>query len=484
MIKAISTRIVRRQSQWVRATALLWTGILTAFGCHRQPPIDYRGNSDAPTVRLIQPPVRNIVRIVSQPSFIESYERTSIYPKLTGYIEKWIVDIGDKVKKGDALATLFVPELVEDHRTKVATVAFDIGRIKVAKKGVDVADADVKAATARVAEVKADVARLEAEVKRWLVEVERLTREVATQAVDAQVLAESKSQLESATAARDQAVAIVATAAADLTAREAVAARARIDVTVAEADLGVAKSEERRLTAWLGYLTLTAPFDGVIVVRNANTFDFVLPATGDPTAARMSPDQSPGKAAPIYVVDRTDIVRVFVDIPEIDANFVRAGTVATVTAKAYSDSPIPAKVTRTAWALNVKSYTLRAEIDLPNPKGGLLPGMYAYAAVNIEHPGIRALPVAAIVPEGDEAFCFIYDNGKAKKVPIQTGVSDGDWVEVTNIGSPANANGSSTMTPVDGKEQVIIGELSTLADGSSVKVDDKPATDKIAAKGP
>ena len=44
--------------------------------------------------------VRHIVRVVGQPSFIESYERTSIYPKLTAYIEKWIVDIGDKVKRG------------------------------------------------------------------------------------------------------------------------------------------------------------------------------------------------------------------------------------------------------------------------------------------------------------------------------------------------------------------------------------------------
>ena len=60
-------------------------------------------------MRLIGPPARNIVRVVGQPSFIESYERTSIYPKPTAYIEKWIVDIGDKVKKNDVLATLLRP---------------------------------------------------------------------------------------------------------------------------------------------------------------------------------------------------------------------------------------------------------------------------------------------------------------------------------------------------------------------------------------
>ena len=72
--------------------------------------------TEPPTVRLIQPQVRNIVRVVGQPSFIQSYERSSVYPKMNAYIQKWIVDIGDKVKKGDVLATLFVPELVEDHR--------------------------------------------------------------------------------------------------------------------------------------------------------------------------------------------------------------------------------------------------------------------------------------------------------------------------------------------------------------------------------
>ena len=60
-------------------------------------------------VQLLRPQVRKIVRVVGQPSFIESYERTSIYAKPSAYILKWIVDIGDKVKKGDVLATLFAP---------------------------------------------------------------------------------------------------------------------------------------------------------------------------------------------------------------------------------------------------------------------------------------------------------------------------------------------------------------------------------------
>ena len=230
----------------------------------------------------------------------------------------------------------------------------------------------------------------------------------------------------------------------------------------------------------MGYLTLPAPFDGVIVVRNANTFDFVLPSSGDPTAMDRSPNISPGGAAPIYVVDRTDIVRIFVDIPEQDANYVHIGTKATVLAKGYRDEPIPGTVTRTSWALNVKSRTLRAEIDLPNPNSQLLPGMYAYAKVIIERPGVRALPLSALTHTGEKTYCWKHENGKAVRAEIQTGVSDGEWIEVTNYQVPTAANGSDPWPPVKGSEQVILGDLSILADGGPVEV--VPATGKVEEK--
>jgi multidrug efflux pump subunit AcrA (membrane-fusion protein) len=456
---------------------------LAATGCRAKPKDNVTSVADPPTVRVIQPPVRDIVRVVGQPSFIESYERTSIYPKMTAYIEKWIVDIGDKVKKGDVLATLFVPELVEDYGTKKATVKVDEERIDLAQKMVEVADADVKAATARLDEARSILGKYQAEMDRWDTEVKRLTREVAKGVVDPQILVESTNQLRSSTAARNAAQSAIATAQADLLSRQAAEAKARVDVGVARADLLVAQSEERRLKAWVDYLTLTAPFDGVIVARNANTFDFVLPATGDPTALGRSPYLSPGGgAAPIYVVDRLDVVRIFVDIPEQDANHVQVGAKATVLARAYRDEEIPATVTRTSWALNIKSRTLRAEIDLPNPQSQLLPGMYAYGKVIISHAGVRALPVDALVYSGDKAFCLRYENGKVVRTEVETGVSDGQWIEVTSRRAPAADTGQADApwTPIDGSEQVILGDLSILTDGAPVRV---AAEARVAGEG-
>ena len=212
-----------------------------------------------------------------------------------------------------------------------------------------------------------------------------LKQQVDRAAASPNALSDSRDQLDSSIAERDAAKATIQQAEAELLGKQAALARARFDVRVAQAELKVAERDEKRAAAWVDYLTLRAPFDGVIVARNANTFDLVQPAQG---------------ATPVYVVDRTDIIRIFVEIPEQYANDVRVGSKCTVLARAYRDEPIPAAVTRTSWALNVKSRALRAEIDLPNPGGRLLPGMYAYARVFIERAGVRALPTAAVTSIG------------------------------------------------------------------------------------
>ena len=474
--------VPHRLAPWL-AIGLL--AALAAPGCHHEEPSHYTSVAEPPTVRLIQPPVRKIVRVVGQPSFIEAYERTSIYPKLAGYIEKWNVDIGDKVKKDQVLATLFIPELLEEHGTKGASVGLDREKVALAREVVEVARADVQAARARVEEAKAELNSYQAMVDRWDSEVKRLEREVARGVVDPQVLLESTNQLKASTASRDAAKATIMKAESELLSREAGLAQAQVNVRVAEADLKVAVSEEKRVKALVGYMTLPAPFDGVIVSRNANTFDFVLPTTGDPSADPRIPHLSPsGAAAPIYVVDRTDVVRIFVDVPEQDANYVQIGSKASVLVKAYRDRPISGSVTRTSWALNTRSRTLRAEVDLKNPGSQLLPGMYAYAKVIIERPEVRTLPVSALVHVGDKTFCWTYKDGHAQRAEVRTGVGDGEWIEVLGLRAPSASGDAEQWTPIDGKEQVILGDLSILADGEPVKVSQGTEPTKVAGEPP
>jgi multidrug efflux pump subunit AcrA (membrane-fusion protein) len=490
MLHALRTSITRRVVGRVFVAVCL-AALAAAPGCSREEKSRYVSVTKPQVVRLIKPESRDIIRIVGQPSFIESYERTSIYPKLVGYIEKWNVDIGDKVTRGAVLATLFVPELVEEHGTKKATVKLDEERVELALKVVQVAEADVQAAEAQLRESESILGKFQSEVDRWDSEVKRLDREVKRGVVDPQILLESTNQFKSSSSARDAAKATIDKSRADLFSRQAALAKARVDVQVAKADLAVAQSEERRIAAWVGYITLTSPFDGVVVTRNANTGDFVTPTGGDPTALQRSPNLSPsGMAAPIYTVDRTDIVRVFVDIPEQDANYVQAGTKASVLVRAFRDEPIPGSVTRTSWALNIKSRTLRAEIDLPNTQSELLPGMYAYARVIIERPGVLALPASALVHSGDKTYCWTYRDGKAARAEIRAGVGDGVWCEITNLKTaavPADPVGDG-WKPVDGSEDIILGDLSILTEGKTVEVapnegEPKPTPAKVAEAG-
>jgi multidrug efflux pump subunit AcrA (membrane-fusion protein) len=195
------------------------------------------------------------------------------------------------------------------------------------------------------------------------------------------------------------------------------------------------------------------------------------------------------------VVDRTDVVRIFADIPEQYANYVHIGSKATVLVSAFRDQPIEGTVTRTSWVLNIKSRTLRAEIDLPNPGSQLLPGMYAYAKVHIERPGVRALPVSALMHLGDKTvlhigektFCWMYEDGHAKRIEVETGISDGAWIEVTNrrdAGSEAASIGDATWTPIDGTEQVILGNLSILSEGAPVRIAPAEGETKAARGSP
>ncbi|MBV8677872.1 MAG: efflux RND transporter periplasmic adaptor subunit [Planctomycetaceae bacterium] len=433
--------------------------------------------SEPPALHVVHPQLRKIGRVVGQPSFVQSYERTSIYPKVNAFIEKWNVDIGDKVQKGDVLADLFVPELRELLGTKKATVQFDSDRVRFAQEQVEVAAAEVEAARARLEEARAILGKYEAEVVRWDVQVKRIEREVERQVIAPQILLESQNEWKADIAARDAAKAAIVRAEAELLAAKAKLERAKIDVDVARSELAVADSEARRLEAWVGYLKLFAPYDGIVVARNANTWDFVLPASGDPSAMVRAPYLSPsGQAAPVYVIDRTDIVRIFVDIPERDADNVHIGSPARVKIWAYRDEWISATVTRLSWALNTQSRTMRAEIDLPNFGSKILPGMYAYGKVVVERPNVWALPKSALTYTGGKSFIWQYEDGHAVRTEIQTGLTDGQWVEVTNRHVKATSPEEEGWVPIDSSEQVLMGsKVSTLTEGSPVRLVDSPA---------
>ena len=227
---------------------------LAATGCHHEPAIEFTSNTKPPTMRLIQPRVRNIVRVVGQPSFIESYERTSIYPKPTAYIGKWIVDIGDRVKKSDVLATLFAPSWSSSSGRRRRPSCSTGGESRSPKRQWMWPGPMSRRPKRRLAESEAILDKYKAEVDRWNTEVDRLERQVARVVINPLVLFESTNQLKSSIAALDKAKATIERVKAELLGSRATLEKAQVSVRVATAALKVAESEEKICTG-LGRLS-------------------------------------------------------------------------------------------------------------------------------------------------------------------------------------------------------------------------------------
>lgn len=220
--------------------------------------------------------------------------------------------------------------------------------------------------------------------------------------------------------------------------------------------VGVAEAEERKATAMLNYTQIVAPYDGVVTVRNANKGDYVQAATGDKSNANPSA---------IFVVERTDILRVFCYVDESHAAYVQPGTKASIRAKGLSSVEISATVTRTSWSIKSATRSLWTEVDLTKKQyDGLRPGRYCTVTIFIDRPNVFALPRQAVREEGNTMYCYLVHDGKAVKTPVETGLSDGNWVEVNmlKIDDP--------WVKVSGGEKVIVGDTSDLSDGEAVQV--------------
>ncbi len=421
-----------------------------------------------PTIQLVNPERRDLHRDVGQPGYIYAFEQTLLYPKITGFIDKYHVDIGDTLKKGQPIADLFVPELHARYREKKAMVKLSKEKVDLAERMVEVAESNVQVAAADVLQAKADLNKYEANVERWESEVKRLAS--ITEIVNVQVLEELRKQLKANLAALSAGQAAVTADQARELARKSDLAKAKVDVNVARAQVEVDQAGEENLAALVGYTHLLAPYDGIVINRNANVGDYVEPRDGDASApAGGDASELRTQGTPIFIVARTDLVRVYVDVPAVEANYVQRGTKARVRVSSDDYAEFPATVTRTSWALDYRSRTLRAEIDLPNKGEKLRPGMYAYGLVEIARHGVLTVPMPAVLEIGNEICCYLYEDGKAIRTPVQTGMNDGKYVEIFR------KNVNQEWQPFTGKEEVIVGDLAGLRDGEKVHVQEAKA---------
>lgn len=344
-------------------------------------PVVSAGSAEFVQVQGLLPERREISRQIELPATLEAFDQATLYAKASGYL-KWIkVDLGDRVHKGEVLAEMDVPEMIQE---------------------LVAAEAEVQRAKAMITHMQAESERAKAEMELKKITYERL-QSVRQQEPDVM----PQQQVDEAKAQFDVARALVSVA--------------ESKIKVAQSEMSKAEATRGRSAALGEYSRIRAPFDGVVIKR------FVDPG------ALIQQASTQNNVSPVVTVARVDFIRVFVEVPEPNVRFIKKGMAAALTVDAVPGKTFDAQCTRFATALDPKTRTMRTEVDVPNPLGELRPGMFGAVRLTLEQRrDSLAIPANALVIEGNKFFVYTVEQGKAKRVEIKTGLDDGIRIEITS----------------------------------------------------
>ncbi len=375
-------------------------------------------------VEVVKPQRLAMSRTLDVPATIEAYEQADLYAKASGYVAEVRVDIGDRVKSGQVLAVLAVPEMANELAEAKGQEAAKKASLEAASSSVVQAQKMLDLAHSQLTRAKADLTLKEVTARRR----EEL---FAGKAITEQEIDEHRNQLEIARADFGIAQAKIAAAEADV--KNADASRA-----VAAAQIGVAHAQVEKIETLMKYAQIVAPFDGVVTRRLIDRGALVQSASATRTT-------------PMFTVHRIDQVRIFIEVPESDVAHIQAGVAVKVRPYGLTGRTFEGKVARTAMSLNPNTRTMRTEIDVPNADGRLLHGMYAQVVLEVaRRENTLTIPAAALLAEGKEQYVYTVHDEHAVRTPIKIGLDDGIHVEVTDglsDGDLVVVTGKGLVTP-------------------------------------
>jgi RND family efflux transporter MFP subunit len=357
-----------------------------------------------PTVTTVRVARENLSNdIVLTAEFIP-YQEIDLMSKVAGYIKTISVDIGDRVHEGAAIATLEVPEM-QDELNKAAS------SIQAAES--QVASANDELTRSRSAR---DIAHLS--YTRILDVSKKEAGLVPQQEVD-----EAHSR--------------------DLQA-EAQVSGAQSMLKEAEQHADVARGELARLKTMFKYTSITAPFDGVVTKRYANTGSMIQAGTSSQT-----------QAMPVVRLSQNNLLRLIVPVPESSVPSIRTGENVSVNVPVLHRT-FPGRVTRFADKVQMATRTMDTEVDVPNPNLVLVPGMYAEVVLNVDRRDhVLTVPLDAVEGTGSGARAYtVNDAGVIGIVPVSTGVQNSQSIEI--------------LSGLAEGQQVITGRHAGLREGEKV----------------
>ncbi|HKR27706.1 MAG TPA: efflux RND transporter periplasmic adaptor subunit [Acidobacteriaceae bacterium] len=180
-----------------------------------------------------------------------------------------------------------------------------------------------------------------------------------------------------------------------------------------------AQANVDRLQQMTGFEKVYAPFDGVITARDVDIGTLISAGSG-------------AGGREMFHMDDEHVMRVYVNVPQVEAANAAPGTPADLTLSEYPGRRFTGKVVRTSHAIDPSSRTLLVEVDVPNSQGLLVPGAYTQVHFRVNVPKqTLVIPVSTLMfrQEGLRVATVV-DGNKAKLVPITIGQDDGRVVQV------------------------------------------------------
>ena len=407
-------------------------------------------------VDVVKPNLGGMDRTCVVPGSIHAYEAAELFAKVSGYLQKLNVDIGDRVQAGQLLAELYSPELHRDVDRSKAAVDRANAQVGQMKARVVAAEADHHAAETGIARAEAGVKRDEAAFEFRDKQFRRFQQLVQAKSVDERLVDEKEDQRLAARASVDASEAVLAESKALVASAAAKVVQAKADLVDAEAEVEVAKANLAKANVFAEYTKITAPYDGVITSRAFHRGDFIRGA-----------DQN--AVMPLLTVERTDIVRLVVYIPDGDVPFTDPGDETATDIDALPGHRIHGKVSRIAFSEDRKTKTMRTEIDLPNDRGLLRNGMYGKTTLMLQagNPKALTVPSSALVgaTKDGKATLFVVRDGKAHKSPVNISADNGILAEI--------------IDGITADELVIVGNNNALVDGRPVEAHVLTTTDPV-----
>ena len=414
-------------------------------------------------VTPISPVRKTLVRWIEQPGQIEAIEETPLYARLTGYVQKIHVDMGDLVtgpqvdeqgkvtREGQLLIELTIPELDEEYQQKEAAIGLARAELQQANAAIKVARAAEASARAKAEEAESVVEQTQADYEFAASEFARLKKLADRGSVTQEVADEKQKLLRTADSGRKQTQARIASARAAVTEKRAIIEKADADQEAAQKRLIAAEADLARVKALQTCTKIRAPYDGIVTARNVHTGHLVQPGTG------------PGGGKPLLEVAQIRVLRIFVDVPEADAASIVDGAVADVRITSQPAESRQGTVKRTAGILNSETRTLRTEVVLDNADGKLRPGMYAQVRLKVaERPDVLALPKGAVLTTDGKTYCSAIkatgdSEGEVVRTPIEIGIRAGNEIEI--------------VSGLSGDERIIGTNAAAFHEGQNVQVE-------------